>query len=124
MMVDPAPVLPLLPTAMQSFELAHEILVTSTEFGGGDWLVQVEPLLRVPTANGTEVKFVPAATQLVAFTHTTAASCEPIGMEDVSDHVVKFCVFTVMAPPPEAIPVATQKSPEKQDTAERTLTNG
>jgi hypothetical protein len=36
MMVEPAPVLPLLPTAMQSSKVEHEMPVTSTALEGGD----------------------------------------------------------------------------------------
>jgi hypothetical protein len=48
MMVEPAPGLPLFPTATQSFALAQEILVTSTELDGTDWVAHVAPLFSVP----------------------------------------------------------------------------
>jgi hypothetical protein len=48
MIVDPARLLPLFPTATQSLELAQEIPVTSTALDGAGWLVQVEPLFSVP----------------------------------------------------------------------------
>jgi hypothetical protein len=48
MMVDPAPRLPLFPTATQSTEVAHEIPVRSTALGGGCSCDQVVPLFEVP----------------------------------------------------------------------------
>jgi len=48
-MVDPAPVLPLFPTAMQSTAVAHEMPVKSMAFDGALWDDQVEPLFEVPT---------------------------------------------------------------------------
>jgi hypothetical protein len=46
--VDPEPVFPLLPTVMQSFESAQEMLVRSTALDGTVWLAHVAPLLSVP----------------------------------------------------------------------------
>jgi len=47
MIVEPAPSLPLFPTAIQSSAAEHEIPVRSTAFDGGLWDDQVEPLLDV-----------------------------------------------------------------------------
>jgi hypothetical protein len=47
MIVDPAPGLPLLPTATQSFALAQEMLVTLTALDGTVWAAHVAPLLSV-----------------------------------------------------------------------------
>jgi hypothetical protein len=47
MIVDPAPLLPLLPTAMQSSGAEHEMPVRSTAFGGGLWRDQVDPVVDV-----------------------------------------------------------------------------
>jgi hypothetical protein len=47
MMVEPAPMLPVLPTAMQSSESEQEIPVRSTAFAGGLWSDHVEPLFDV-----------------------------------------------------------------------------
>lgn len=49
MIVDPAPILPVLPTAMQFVEDEQEIPVRSTALAGGLWSDQEEPLLEVPT---------------------------------------------------------------------------
>jgi hypothetical protein len=48
MIVEPAPVLPLLPTAMQFSAAEQEMPVRSTAFGGTSWVDQVSPLLDVP----------------------------------------------------------------------------
>ncbi len=66
MMVDPAPVLPLLPTAMQFTALEHEMPVRSTALDGGLWDDQVEPLFEVPTTYGVELRLVPTAMQVVS----------------------------------------------------------
>ena len=47
MMVEPAPILPVLPTAMQSLESEQEIPVRSTAFAGGLCSDHVEPLFDV-----------------------------------------------------------------------------
>jgi hypothetical protein len=49
MIVEPAPMLPVLPTAMQSAGAEQEIPVRSTAFAGGLCSDQVEPLFEVPT---------------------------------------------------------------------------
>ena len=49
MIVDPAPRLPVLPTAMQSAAAEQEIPVRSTALVGGVWSDHVEPLFEVPT---------------------------------------------------------------------------
>jgi hypothetical protein len=49
MIVDPAPRLPVLPTAMQSGAAEQEIPVRSTALVGGVWSDHVEPLFEVPT---------------------------------------------------------------------------
>ena len=49
MMVEPAPLFPVFPTAMQSSAAEHEIPVRSTAFAGGIWSDHVEPLFDVPT---------------------------------------------------------------------------
>ena len=67
MMVDPAPMLPLLPTATQSAGAEQEIPVTSTALLGGLWSDQVEPLLDVLTTYGVELRLVPTAMQVVSF---------------------------------------------------------
>lgn len=48
MIVEPAPVLPVLPTATQARALEHEIPVRSTAFGGAVCEDQVDPVLDVP----------------------------------------------------------------------------
>ena len=79
MMVDPAPVLPLFPTAMQSTAVAHEMPVRSTALGGGLWDDHVEPLFDVPTTYGVELRFVPTAIHVVS-----------IGQADVSSAVFQM----------------------------------
>ena len=63
MIVEPAPRLPLLPTATQSLGSEQEILVTSTALAGGLWSDQVEPLFEVLMTYGVELRFVPTAMQ-------------------------------------------------------------
>ena len=50
MMVDPAPRLPLLPTATQSSESEQEMLVTSTALAGGLWSDHVDEQVRARAA--------------------------------------------------------------------------
>jgi len=47
MIVDPAPLFPLLPTAMQARAVEHEMPVRSTALEGGLCRDQVEPLFDV-----------------------------------------------------------------------------
>jgi hypothetical protein len=49
MIVAPAPVLPLSPTATQSVAFEQEMPVRSTALDGAVWRDQVEPLFEVPT---------------------------------------------------------------------------
>ena len=49
MIVDPAPRLPVFPTATQSSAAEQEIPVRSTALAGGVWSDHVEPLFDVPT---------------------------------------------------------------------------
>ena len=65
MMVEPAPSLPLLPTATQSSVAEHEMLVRSTASAGGAWEVQVDPLFNVPMTYGLELRLVPTAMQSI-----------------------------------------------------------
>jgi hypothetical protein len=87
MIVEPVPGFPLLPTAMQSFALAHERLSRSKAFAGTlVWLVHVDPLFSVPTTYGVELKVVPTPRQFVPFTHAISA-IEPVGIDEVLDQV-------------------------------------
>ncbi len=81
MMVDPAPRLPVLPTATQSSTAEQEMPVTSTALDGGVWGDHVAPLLDVADTYGVELRFVPTAMQVVAMGQTTALSCEPDGID-------------------------------------------
>ena len=71
MMVDPAPVLPLFPTAMQSTAVEHEMPVRSTALGGGLWSDHVEPLFDVPTTYGVELRLVPTRDTVVSIGQVT-----------------------------------------------------
>ncbi len=88
MMVDPAPMLPLLPTATQSAGAEQEIPVTSTALLGGLWSDQVEPLLDVLTTYGVELRLVPTPMQVVSLVQITARSCLPLGIELATIHAV------------------------------------
>ena len=81
MMVDPAPRLPVLPTATQSSAAEQEIPVTSTALGGGVWRDQFSPLLEVPTTYGVELRLVPTAIQVVATGQAMEFNCDPDGIE-------------------------------------------
>jgi len=108
MTVEPAPRLPVLPTATQSSAAEQEIPVRSTAFAGGLWRDQVEPLLDVPTTYGVELRFVPTAIQVVSIGQAMEFNCDPRGIELVGCQSVKSVVVSEVAPPPEATPVATQ----------------
>ena len=66
MMVEPVPVVPVFPTAIQSSALEHEMLVRSTALEGGLWGDQVEPSFEVPMTYVVELRFVPTAIQVVS----------------------------------------------------------
>ena len=74
MMVEPAPVLPLFPTAMQSTRSEHEMPVRSTALDGGLWSDQVEPLFDVPMTYGVELRLVPTAMHVVSLGQLTEFS--------------------------------------------------
>ena len=61
MIVDPAPILPVFPTAMQFAVVEQETPVRSTALLGGVWSDQVDPLFEVLTAYGVELRLVPTA---------------------------------------------------------------
>jgi hypothetical protein len=126
MIVEPVAGSSLSPTATQTFELAHEIAVTSTAFDGTDWFVQLEPLFNVPTAYGDELKSVPTAMQFVALGHATEARRDPTGIElvPVHDVIVPLTVLSDVAPPPNAIPTATHVVAREHDTAVKRFTDG
>jgi hypothetical protein len=124
MMVEPAPGLPLLPTATQSSRVEQEIPVTAMAFEGGDWVVQEVPLLAVPSTNGEESRFVPVAMHCAPFGQVTASKLAPVGIELVGTHVVKSVVLRVVAFPSDLVPTATQVVPVEQDKDVRALTPG
>jgi len=64
--VDPAPLFPVFPTATQSSEFEHEMPVRSTTSEGAFWSVHVEPVFEVPITYGVELRFVPTAMQVVS----------------------------------------------------------
>lgn len=123
--VDPAPALPLFPTAMQSLALADEMLKRSTPLEGTSvWLVQVDPLLSVPTTYGAESKLVPRATQFVIFGQKTPFSWVPKGIEVCAVQDVRFTVLTEAPPPAAPLPTATQVVDPADETAVRDDTEG
>jgi hypothetical protein len=69
MIVEPAPGLSLLPTAMQSTEFEQETPVRSTAFGGGFWRDQDEPLFDVLMTYGVASRLVPTAMHVVSRGH-------------------------------------------------------
>ena len=94
MMVEPAPRLPVLPTATQSSESEQEIPVRSTALRGGFWSDQVEPLFEVLMTYGVELRFVPTAMQVVSFGQAIELSCVPEGYRGWSGvQVVKSSVL-------------------------------
>jgi hypothetical protein len=124
MMVEPAPMLPVLPTATQSLASEQEIPVRSTAFAGGLWSDQVEPLFDVLMTYGVELRFVPTAMQVVGFGQAMDPSCDPKGIEDVCCQVEKLVVVKEVAPPPEATPTATQAVDTEHAKDLRKLTDG
>jgi hypothetical protein len=125
MIIDPAPGLPLFPTAMQSLALAHEMLKRSTPLEGTSvWLVQVDPLLSVPTTYGVELKLVPRATQFVIFGQKTPFSWVPTGMEVCAVQEVRLTVLTDAPPPADPLPTATQLVDPAHETEVRADTEG
>jgi hypothetical protein len=124
MMVEPAPVLPLLPTATQSSRREHEMSVTSTASDGGDWAVQLVPLLEVPSTYVVESRFVPVAMHCAPFGQSTASKVAPVGIELVGTHVVKLVVLNDVASPKDWMPTATQVVAVEQDREVRAVTLG
>jgi hypothetical protein len=119
MIVDPAPMFPVLPTVMQFTAFEQETPVRSTPLLGGLWSDQVEPLLEVLTAYGVELRLVPTAMQVVSLVQAMDPSCDPAGIDVVGCQVEKFVVLREVAPPPEATPTATQVVEVEQDTDSR-----
>jgi len=107
MMVEPAPLLPVLPTATQSLESEQEIPVRSTAFAGGLWSDHVDPLFDVLMAYGVELRFVPTAMQVVSLGQTMEFGCVPNGMETRGVQVVRSTVLRDVAPPPSPMPATT-----------------
>jgi hypothetical protein len=123
-MVEPAPVLPLLPTATHSSRLEHEMPVTSTALKGGDWAVQLAPLLDVSSTYGAESRFVPVAMHCAPFGQSTDSKLAPVGIELVGTHVVKSVVLNDVALPNDWMPTATQVVAVEQETEVRATTLG
>jgi hypothetical protein len=83
MMVEPVPVLPLLPTATQSSNEEHEMPVTSTALDGGFWDVQRAPSLFVCTTYGAELSVDPAAMQVAVLGQAMESTFDPLGIDEV-----------------------------------------
>jgi hypothetical protein len=124
MRVEPAPRLPVLPTATQSSAAEHEIPVRSTALLGGLWRDQVEPLLEVLTTYGVELRFVPTAIQVVSFVQVIADSREPGGIEAVVDQSLRSTVLRLVAPPPLARPTASQVDAAPHEMPVNKFTDG
>jgi hypothetical protein len=126
MMVEPAALFPVVPTAMQSSGAEHETPSRSTALAGGDWSDQVDQLSEVETANGVESKFVPTDTQSLVDEHEIELSCLPLGKVVGGDHGVlpPSSVLSVVAPPEIAMPTALQLKPVSHETAASEVTAG
>jgi len=124
MMVDPAPVLPLFPTAMQSTAVVHEMPVRSTALGGGLWSDQVVPLFDVPTTYGVELRLVPTPIHVVEDPQATSLSCLPEGTEAEGQVVPPFVVKTAVPPPFVATPTAVQFDPSEHEIADNDVRIG
>lgn len=88
-MIDPEPVTPFPPTAMQSTALAQETPVRSTELAGVIWDTHVFPLFVDPSTYGVELPFVPTAKQEPAI-QLTALSDAPAGVVPADQCVSPF----------------------------------
>jgi hypothetical protein len=116
MMVEPVPVLPLLPTATQSLLFEHETPVMLTAPVAAAPTVQTPPLLEVRIAYGVAFRFVPPATQKPVGWQLTVLRTPPLGRELGDPQLLPpLVVSSVVDPPPDAIPTATQFSRSEQD---------
>jgi hypothetical protein len=109
---------------MQSLESEQEILVTSTALAGGLWSDHVEPLFEVVMTYGVELRLVPTAMQVVSLVQSMEFGCVPNGIEVVICQAEKSVVVSEVAPPPEAIPMATQFVDVAQARESRALIDG
>jgi hypothetical protein len=118
MMVEPVPVLPLLPTATQSLLFEHESPVMLTASLGVVPTDHTPPLLVVRIAYGLASRFVPPVTQKSVGWQLTVLRTPPLGSELGNPQLLPpLFVSRVVDPPPEAMPTATQVVPLEQDTA-------
>jgi hypothetical protein len=124
MMVEPAALFPVVPTAMQSSGPEHEIPRRSTALAGGVWSDQVDPLVEVPITYGVELRLVPTAIQVATLGQSTELTRVPCGIDEGGVHVDRSTVLADVGPPPSAMPVATQFVEVAQDTAFSELTGG
>ena len=124
MMVVPAPMLPVLPTAAHASTAEQEMLVTSTALDGGVWVDHVAPLSDVANTYGVELRFVPTAMQDATRGQTTALSCLPAGSASTPHEPPPSDVVSAVPPPPVAIPTAVQFVPVEQDTPDSDVTKG
>jgi hypothetical protein len=116
--VEPAPVLPVLPTATQSLSFEHEMPVILTALLGVDPTVHVLPLSELRIAYGVVSTFEPPATQVFDGWQLMAVSTPPLGIELVLPQLAPpLVVSRFVAPPPEARPATTQFIPLEQDSA-------
>jgi hypothetical protein len=123
-MVEPAPVLPVSPTATQSVEFQHEMPVRSMAFDGGFCSDQVEPLLDVPTTYGVELRLVPTATHVVSTGHEIPLRRPPEGMDTRGTQVEKLTVSKDVGVPLSASAVATHVDVTAQFTDVNEETEG
>jgi hypothetical protein len=124
MMVEPTPVLPLLPTATQSKSVEHEIPVVSTAFEGGLRDAQVLPSSFVWMTYGVLLRVDPTAVHVAVLGHAIAANFDPVGIEDVAVQSLRSVVLTLVVSPLVARPTATQFSGPAHETEERSSSEG
>jgi hypothetical protein len=124
MMVEPAPVLPLLPTATQFSKVEHEMPAVSTSLDGGVRDVHVLPSLFVSITYGMLLRVDPTAMHVAVLGHAISANFDPVGIEDVAVQSLKSLVVMLVVSPLVASPTATQLREAAHETADRTNSEG
>lgn len=120
MIVDPPPLLPLFPTAMQSTDDEHEMPVRFTALEGPFKLLQRTPLSEVAITKGAELKLVPIAMQSSTSGQAIEFNSLPAGILVGGVHpegpAHAFTVLNEVPPPPLPFPEATQFELDAHDT--------
>jgi hypothetical protein len=109
---------------MHTEDVAHETLVSWTASSGGDCADHVFPLFDVPMTYVDLFRSEPTATHVVSLAHEIDVNSEPAGMESGLVQVDRFTVDNVVAPPPVAIPAATQVELAEQEIDDNWFTYG